>query len=90
VAEAVVAMSKGSAHTPEYFYVRLPCGEHPDSRQTRRFLYIHNPATKFKMHFGSEVGSSFVDLTFVHRIVLLCKQSNRCILLYSILISTYL
>jgi hypothetical protein len=55
VAEAVTRMSKGSATSPEYFYVRLPCGEHPDSRQTRRFVYMHNPTVKFKMHFGSEV-----------------------------------
>lgn len=59
MADAVATMSKGSAN-PEYFYVSLPTGQHIDSKQTRRFVYIHNPATKFKMHFGSEVSGSAI------------------------------
>jgi hypothetical protein len=43
---------------PEYFYISLPVGQ--SQSQVKRFIYVHEPNSYFKMHFGSEVAANVI------------------------------
>ncbi len=56
--EDVIMNKSGGNLRAEYFAVDIPVGV--EVGQNRRFIYLHDVGTHFKMHFGSEMAATLI------------------------------